>query len=99
MRDFELAGRSAAMGTVAMAATPHPLATATALDLLRAGANAMDAAIAANAVLAVVEPAMTGVGGDCAVLYAPRGRDPIAFVGIGLRPGGAAGMVPRARYS
>ncbi|HEV7874512.1 MAG TPA: gamma-glutamyltransferase, partial [Enterovirga sp.] len=63
MRDFSQPGRSLAVGADGMAATSHPLSTAAAIEVLKAGGNAMDAAIAAVALQCVVEPAMTGLGG------------------------------------
>jgi gamma-glutamyltranspeptidase/glutathione hydrolase len=58
------ATRSEVMAPSAMAATSHPLATQIALDIMRSGGNALDAAIAANAALGLMEPTGNGIGGD-----------------------------------
>src|SRR3546814_5987131 len=61
--------RPLVMASNGMAATGHPLASQAAVRILQAGGNAMDAAVAASAVLSVVDPAASGVGGDILYTY------------------------------
>ncbi|MEE4187332.1 MAG: gamma-glutamyltransferase [Roseobacter sp.] len=89
MRDFHLPGRSPVFATNGLCATSHPLASKTAIETLQAGGNAMDAAIAGAVLLGLCEPAMTGIGGDCFVLWSDGDRKNVhALNGSGRAPMG-----------
>ncbi len=61
--------RSTVIATSGMVASSHPLAVAAGVDILKSGGNAVDAAIATNAMLGLVEPMSCGIGGDLFVIY------------------------------
>lgn len=87
MRDFHLPGRSTVFATNGLCATSHPLAAQSAVNILQSGGNAVDAAIGAAVLLGICEPQMTGIGGDCFVLFSPAGTDDIlALNGSGRAP-------------
>lgn len=87
MRDFHQPGRSTVFASNGICATSHPLAAKTAIDILERGGNAMDAAIAGAILLGICEPQMTGIGGDCFVLFSPAGTDDVlALNGSGRAP-------------
>ena len=101
-------GRSMVISQQGIAATSQPLASAAAAQILARGGSAVDAAIAANAVLGLVEPMMDGIGGDLFVLYwdaktgkltglnasgpAPRGLTPEFLAGKGVKVMPSAGI-------
>lgn len=81
------ATRSAVWGIHGAAATSHPLATLAGVEILKAGGSAVDAAIAANACLGVLEPTANGIGGDCfAMLWDPSARKVVGLNGSGRSP-------------
>jgi len=81
------ASRSAAMGCTGAAGTAHPLATLTAIETLKRGGSAADAAIAANACLGFLEPTGSGLGGDCyAMVWDPQLKKPVGVAGSGRSP-------------
>lgn len=83
------ATRSPVVAPHGAAATAHPLATQTAIDVLRNGGSAIDAAIAANAMLGLVEPTGNGIGGDIFVIvWDPRTQRLYGYNGSGRTPQG-----------
>ena len=102
MRDLHRPGRSVVHGSRGAAATSHPLSTYAAIEVLRTGGNAIDAAVTACALQSVLEPHNTGIGGDCFALvwradqqklhalngagHAPEGLSDAWLLGQGLTP-------------
>src|SRR5260370_33825441 len=90
-RDFQLPGRSPVVACEGIAATPERLARLPGAEALGAGGTAADAAVAAVAVLCVVEPHMTGIGGDCFCMLHVPGKPVWGYNGSG-RAGARASL-------
>jgi len=87
MRDFQIPGRSPVHARHAMCATSHPLAVECAVRVMREGGNAVDAAVTAALTLGLLEPAMTGIGGDAFALVWKDGEArPRGLNGSGRSP-------------
>ena len=86
MRKIYQTGRSNSLSNNAMVATSQPLSSQEAINILKLGGNAVDAAIAASAVLSVVEPGSTGIGGDCFAIIKMNNNKAISINGSGMTP-------------
>ncbi|MCB1390326.1 MAG: gamma-glutamyltransferase, partial [Rhodobacteraceae bacterium] len=96
MRDFQKPGRSAVYADNGMVAASHPLAAQVAIRLLQEGGNAADAAIGAAVLQGLLEPQMTGLGGDLFALVKPAGEDRVvALNGSGRAPAGLSAQTMR----
>ena len=84
MRKLYQPGRSNVLSNNAMVATSQPLSSQEALSILKLGGNAVDAAIAASAVLSVVEPGSTGIGGDCFAIIKMNNKKATSINGSGI---------------
>ncbi|MGA7712938.1 MAG: gamma-glutamyltransferase family protein [Rhizomicrobium sp.] len=85
----EWATRSPVLAQHGMAATEQPLATQIALDILKKGGSAVDAAIAANAAIGLMQPVLNGMGGDLfAIVYDPKTHKLYGYNGSGRAPMG-----------
>jgi gamma-glutamyltranspeptidase/glutathione hydrolase len=92
------ATRSAALGCSGAAGTAHPLATQTAIEILKRGGSAVDAAIAANAMLGFVEPVSSGLGGDCfAFVWDPKAGKLVSMASSGRSPKSLSLATARSR--
>ena len=95
---FDFPSRGVARSTRAIVASPNALASSVGLDVLRRGGNAVDAAIATNAVLTATYVPSCGIGGDSFwVVYEPRTREVLSYNGSGRAPAAANARSLRER--
>ncbi|GMG84772.1 gamma-glutamyltransferase family protein [Paralimibaculum aggregatum] len=98
MSQFQSPGRSAVYAQNGMAATSHPLGARVAVEMLEAGGNAVDAALAGAVLLGICEPQMTGLGGDLFAIVKPAGsEDLVGLNASGRAPAGLDAAALRAR--
>src|SRR5689334_11818512 len=83
-------GRPPTLAPHGMVCCPHALASQAGVDVLRAGGSAVDAAIAASAVLSVVYPHMTGIGGDAFWLVYDAAQNSVRYLDGGGRAASTA---------
>lgn len=97
MPDVGYSHRPLALGREGMVASAHPLATLAGVEVLKAGGTAADAAVTVNAILAVTQPQMCGVGGDLFCLYYEAASRRVHFLNGAGRSGSRAGLDELAR--
>jgi gamma-glutamyltranspeptidase/glutathione hydrolase len=92
------ASRSPALGCSGAAGTAHPIATQVAIEMLKRGGSAADAAVAANACLGLMEPTSSGLGGDCYVMaWDPKQAKVVGMASSGRSPNALSLETARSR--